>query len=259
MARRDPRAGEVGAAIRRSIGLPIGMAGLLFVLFSGVLDPIHTRPDAASGRVDPDASEPAPQLSVIRSGLSAVDQTVGDPDLPVRVTSDFAGALNGWAFGRGEDNSRLEHRLQAGSDGARGFLRFHDGDMGMAAYLRMASVHTGRHAALFGGEIRFDLRVTRGGAWIGDRTPLLRFTGENGRTMTYRHGVPPGREGWTRIAVPVRPEGWRIDGRAATEAGMRAILDAVATAEIRIEQAHGSDEVIDLDTVEFVGRYGAGP
>jgi hypothetical protein len=216
-----------------TVGFPTGLTGVMVLLASGILDG------------PPRALVPSP---------TAVEEVAF---VPIRVGSDFAGALNGWGFSGGQAGSAVEHRMEAGADGSPGFLRFRDGGGGAAAYLSMASVHRGDQSALFGGTISFSLRLVSGGEWIGDRQPLLRITGANGAVMAYHHGFAPAREGWTDHAIPVEPGAWRIDGQPASAEAMRAILAAVAQSELRIEQLHGGGEVVDLDSVRFEGDYGS--
>jgi hypothetical protein len=218
------------------VGLPVGLIGLLLVFSSNAFDP----PPPGAINVLPVAPETVREVSHV----------------PVRVRSDFAGALNGWSFGRRTPPARIEHRLGPGSDGGRGFLRFHDGGADAVAYLRMSNVHAGDQSHLYGGAIAFDLRVHAGGDWIDDRMPLLRFVGANGETMTFRHLVPPVRDAWTPVVADVLTGRWEINGRPATEGRMRAILADVAASELRIAQTRGGGEVTDLDSVEFVAAGG---
>jgi hypothetical protein len=176
--------------------------------------------------------------------------------VPIRVRSDFAAALNGWRIADRRPHSALEHSYGAGSDGARGFLRFRDGGGDGPAWLRMSSVHAGDQSDLYGGRIAFALRVYANGDLIGDAAPLLRIVGRNGRTMTARHDGPSERGAWTEIAVDVLPDRWEIGGAPATQEGIRAILADVAASELRIDQTRGGGAVVELDGVEFLGQYG---
>lgn len=173
----------------------------------------------------------------------------------VRVMSDFAGALNGWTLSSGEAGSRVELRLEPGPDGVPGFARFVDGRGGAAAHLLMPSAHTGDQSGLGGGTIAFDLRKVSGGRPIGAAMPLLRIAGANGVVMTYSEDVDLAPGEWTRVVIDVVPGAWQIRGRAAGAGEIAAILADVASVELRIEQAHGGDEVIDLDRVVFSGSY----
>jgi hypothetical protein len=229
-----------GASSAANAGLPIGLIGLLLLFSADLTAP----PEWA---VPASVSATAPAVAATARPTASV---------PIRVRSDFAAALNGWRFADRQPQSALEHSYGAGSDGARGFLRFRDGGGDGPAWLRMSSVHAGNQSDLYGGRIAFALRVYANGPLIGDSAPLLRISGRNGRTMTARHAGPSERGAWTEIAVDVLPGRWEIDGAPASQAGMRAILADVVTSELRIGQTLGGGAVVELDGVEFLGQYG---
>ncbi|WP_371154930.1 hypothetical protein [Jannaschia sp. 2305UL9-9] len=171
------------------------------------------------------------------------------------VVTDFANDVSGWALSAGIGSAQMFHSSDPGSDGAPGYMRFVDTGNGGAAYLGMSTPYTGDQSKLLGGTIGFDMQMISGGRAIADneaRYPILRITGANGETMQLADAYAPVNSEWSSFSADVTADaGWMINGTAATQSQMEAILSDVSQSELRIEQAYGGGEIIGLDNVAF--------
>jgi hypothetical protein len=193
----------------------------------------------------------------VRGTTDEIRKTLGDNIIqtsfsPGYVLEDFATTIAGWAFSDNATGGGIEHSMEAGADGAPGFLKFTDDGSGGASYLGMTTPYQGDQTRLMDGTIQFDMKIMEGGNAIGDdgRWPILRITGANGETMTYRDAYAPETEGWSNFTADVKADAWRIGDDYATREQMEAILADVETSEIRVEQVYGR-EVIGMDNVRF--------
>lgn len=159
------------------------------------------------------------------------------------VKSTFKKGLEGWSIGG--DVAAFEWRDSGGNPG--GYLYWQDAASGSDTYWEASAKFTGNKGKFLGGTFSYDAQASAndyGGV------PDVTISGANGTVLVAVAGQPG--SGWTHFALALDAGGgWHVgtlDGAAATDRDIKAVLKDVAAVTIRAEYVWGG-ETGGLDNV----------
>ena len=156
------------------------------------------------------------------------------------VSSTFDNDRDGWmVIGDAQDETFIpDYKSVNGNPG--GYLEAHDDVYGGTWYWFAPPKYLGNKEKAYNGILTFDLKES-------DLTPAFDeydvvLESSEGPRLYYKFDNYPGKS-WTNYIVPLRENGWKVDGtfRPATETEMRLVLRALSALWVRGEYLEGDD------------------
>lgn len=172
----------------------------------------------------------------------------GTPPAIFKAQDDFNGnTAAGWQIRSDNPDRAATHSPTGGSPG--GMISSVD-DADHAWYFLAPAKYLGDASAMYGGVLKFDLKVTEiESAFVVSDVRLH----TNGYWLAYDNLSDPNHTEWTRYEVPLSEQYWTVDGLAgpvATKAQFQQALKNLTGVLIRGEYNTGSDTGM-LDNVYF--------
>lgn len=161
------------------------------------------------------------------------------------IQSDFATDADGWQiFGDAQGSSAAPTWVASGG-APGGYIQAQDDVTGGVWYFEAPAAFLGDRSGAYGGELAFDLRQSSTSSQF-DASDVELVGTVNGATVTLVYDTAANPEtSWTSYQVPLdATAGWTVDtvdGAAATEAQLRAVLGDLEQLLIRGEYREGAD------------------
>ena len=172
----------------------------------------------------------------------------------VKAFDDFVASAEGWTV-TGDDTTKVPVYSSTGGH-PNGQISAADATAGVL-FFTAPKKYLGDVSAFYGGELRFDLKVTTTTKFFAYADVELT---SNLLTLAYDCTVNPGAT-WTTYVVPLTEKGWKvttITGAAATATQFQQVLANLTRLRIRGEFNDGADTGY-LDNVYLGSKAGLSP